>query len=141
MIFIKISFKYGDSTDTHPLRIEVFEGEQGFVDDVDDIDKIAWHLAIFDGNEIIGCARLFSEDDKTLYHAGRIAVKKNRRSEGIGFKIMELLKEKAIEIGADSLVLSSQMQAAGFYEKCGYEKDGEIYLDQDCPHIDMVLKL
>ncbi len=138
---MEISFKYGDCGETYPLRLEVFEVEQGFVDDADDIDKIAWHLAIFDNDEIIGCARLFTQEDNSEYHIGRIAVKKSRRSEGIGYKIMDAAKAKVIELGAKTLVLSSQMHASGFYEKCGYEKRGEIYLDQDCPHIDMFLCL
>ncbi len=138
---MEILMKYGDCTDTLPLRHEVFELEQGFTDDVDEIDKIAWHVAICENGDTIGCARLFCENDSDEYHAGRIAVKKSRRGDRLGVKIMDIIKDKAIEIGAKKLLLSSQMHAVGFYEKCGYERVGKIYLDQDSPHIDMVLSL
>ena len=32
-------------------------------------------------------------------------------------------------------MLSGQVRVAGFYEKLGYIKQGETYLDEGCPHI------
>lgn len=44
------------------------------------------------------------------------------------------------EIGfkqTDTIYLSAQLQAKGFYEKLGYLAYGDEYMDEHCPHIMM----
>lgn len=122
------------------IRAEVFVEEQGFVDEFDETDGTCLHLVLFDGDAPIATGRLFCESGNT-YAAGRIAVKKNYRGKNIGAEVMRLLEEKAKELGAEILAVSSQCRAQGFYEKSGYTASGEIYLDQFCPHIHMEKKL
>lgn len=123
------------------IRQTVFVDEQGFIDEFDEIDKIAVHGVMYDGNKPVATFRAFREDGSDEYHIGRIAVVKEYRGTGIGLALMEKAKEKIEELGGKEIVLSSQMQAKGFYEKAGYTGEGEVYLDQDCPHILMRMKL
>lgn len=127
--------------DAMDIRITVFVDEQGFVDEFDHIDKIAVHGVMYDDEKPVGTFRIFNEDGGKSYHIGRIAVLKEYRGSGVGLALMEAAKEKISELGGEEIVLSSQMQAKGFYEKAGYVAQGEVYLDQHCPHIDMSLKL
>lgn len=127
--------------DAMDIRITVFVDEQGFVDEFDEIDRIAVHGVMYDGEKPVGTFRLFNEDGGKEYHIGRIAVIKEYRAKGVGLALMEAAKNKIIELGGEEIVLSSQMQAKGFYEKAGYIPEGEEYLDQHCPHIDMRMKL
>lgn len=118
------------------IRGEVFVDEQGFADEFDDTDGICQHLVLFDEDAPIATGRIFPQSENT-YAAGRIAVKKEYRGKNIGMEVMRLLEEKAAELGADTVAVSAQCRARGFYEKAGYTASGETYLDQFCPHIHM----
>lgn len=120
------------------LRREVFIDEQGFQNEFDEIDPIAWHVLISDGGTPCGTGRTFeSPIGSGCYHLGRIAVKKSYRKHHIGSLILKNLEEKAADLGARELRLSAQIQAQGFYEKNGYQAYGPVYPDEHVPHIDM----
>ena len=123
------------------IRTEVFCDEQGFIEEFDSIDGIAVHVVAYVDGEPAATGRVFSEGDENIRHIGRVAVRKKFRSLNIGAGIMERLEQKAREHGAEYTELSSQCQARGFYEKCGYIAEGDIYMDQHCPHILMRKKL
>ena len=86
-------------------------------------------------NHPVGCCRLYKQENE--YHIGRIAVLKPYRGKGYGEKILLNAERVAKEKGADSISLSAQVRASGFYEKLGYKKHGEIYFDEYCEHIAM----
>ena len=72
-----------------------------------------------------------------LYHIGRVAVRKKFRGRALGRAVMEALEREARVRGGEKIVLSAQLRAAGFYERLGYHRVGEVYLDESCPHIRM----
>ena len=39
--------------------------------------------------------------------------------------------------GADEIILHSQIQAEGFYEKLGFKRVGEVFLEEGIEHITM----
>ena len=47
------------------------------------------------------------------------------------------LEAEMQKLGAKQFKVSAQVRAAGFYEKLGYVRRGEEYLDEYCPHVDM----
>ena len=118
------------------LRDLIFVQEQRFYDDVEEIDNTAWHLVVYEDGKLMGCARLFFEEEGVL-HAGRIAVRKEYRGKHRGSLIMSELEKKALEIGAQKIILGAQYQAVPFYEKQGYTVCSEEYLDQGYPHFNM----
>ena len=117
------------SDDAFFVRASVFMVEQGFQVEFDDTDNISWHLAVYDGDEPIGAARIFLGEDKV----GR----------KLGDKILEACEQKIVELakGPAQAHLSAQVQAKGFYKKHGYTESGEEYLDEFCPHISMTKQL
>ena len=121
------------------IREDVFLTEQGFSTEYDDIDKIAYHFVAYDGDMPIATARLYG--DENPYHIGRVAVVREYRSKGIGTYVMKEAEKFAKEQGISSLVLSAQVRASAFYRKCGYNEYGDEYMDEFCPHIDMLKKL
>ena len=135
-IRVKISKGLKDVPEAMYIRQTVFVDEQGFIDEFDDIDEIAFHVLIFDGDKAVATGRVFLDEEKH-WHAGRIAVLAEYRKQHMGARVMEALEECAKHQGADEIVLSAQMQAVGFYEKVGYENLGELHYDQGCPHITM----
>lgn len=120
------------------VREAVFEGEQGFRDEFDDIDGTALFAAVYDGDRAIATGRTFpKEGDPETYVFGRICVLSAYRGRGIGNTVMEALEQLARGAGARCGYLSAQVQARGFYEKLGYAAHGDVYLDEHCPHIAM----
>lgn len=127
--------------DCFAIRKKVFMEEQGFSNEFDDIDHIAWHLLVREDGRPIATARLFAEGEGRIWHCGRICVLPEYRGGGIGLVIMRAMEQKALELGARELELSAQLQAAGFYERAGFIREGETYMDEHCPHVTMKKKL
>lgn len=133
MIIIKVTNAL--SEDEKMIRETVFIEEQKFKIEFDDTDDIATHIVMYLDNQPVGCCRLYKQENE--YHIGRIAVLKPYRGKGYGEKILLNAERVAKEKGADSISLSAQVRASGFYEKLGYKKHGEIYFDEYCEHIAM----
>lgn len=120
------------------IRREVFIVEQNVPENMewDGLDENAIHLLAFDEDKAIGCARILCGGI-----IGRMAVLADYRRLGIG---SELLKH-AIGIchlrGWQSLSLSAQTHAIGFYEMSGFIVSSGVYLDAGIPHCDMALHL
>lgn len=124
------------------IRTAVFIEEQGFQQEFDEIDHTAYHLIIYENNNPIANGRLYKDTSKeNAYIIGRLAVIKTHRNKHLGAKLMMLLEAQAKKLQATKISLSAQCQAQKFYEKLGYIPQGEIYLDEHCPHIHMEKKL
>jgi predicted GNAT family N-acyltransferase len=119
------------------IRVRVFVDEQGFEDEFDDIDDRAWHIEGWDQQRPVAVGRMFESDQPGVYTIGRIAVIREWRQKNIGKAVMEALQDHARQQGAHAVELSAQCSAAGFYEKLGYVRVGDVYMDQFCPHIKM----
>lgn len=123
------------------VRHTVFIEEQGFEEEIDEIDgTIAHHLQVFDGVRAIAAGRVFPEKG-TCWHIGRVAVLAPYRKQGIGRLVMQQLEAHARECGAAQTILSAQCHAIDFYKKCGYTQKGEVYYEESCPHVLMVKDL
>ncbi len=128
-----------NTTDAFYVRAVVFMAEQGFKNEFDELDARSWHVIVYDHGEPIGTGRVYQKDGQ--WHAGRIAVIENYRGKGVGRVIMDQLHNKVRELGGSSVLLSAQVEKQGFYKRQGYKPQGETYLDEHCPHIDMVKEL
>ena len=121
------------------IREEVFVREQGFREEFDTVDNSACHIVLFlDGKAVAPC-RYFS--DGGSYKVGRIAVLKNYRGRNFGSAVLLEAEKQIAMLGGRSVILHSQLQACGFYEKLGYVPYGEIEPEEGCPHIWMKKEL
>lgn len=121
-----------------PIREEVFIQEQGFSNEFDEIDAIAWHARCLWDGELAGTIRVFAQPGQPgWYHLGRLCVKCSLRGEHLGAGLMQQAEQKVRELGGTAILLSAQTHARPFYEKLGYTAHGEEYLDEHCPHIEM----
>ncbi|KAJ2309336.1 hypothetical protein IWW54_003787 [Coemansia sp. RSA 2705] len=114
------------------LRIHVFVDIQKFPldEEVDEYDQHALHF-------VIGTLRVVTvgEDAKI----GRVVVAPEYQGRGLGKR---LLDEVEVHLAASGeftqckrMKLGSQYDKRGFYEKCGYQAQGDIYDELGCPHI------
>ena len=118
-------------------REEVFVREQGFREEFDGIDQFATHIVLFDGEKAVGTCRLFSQGSRRDYRVGRVAVRADYRGRGLGKMLMDVAEEQIRKLGGASITLSGQVRVADFYERLGYCRQGEEYLDEGCPHVKM----
>lgn len=132
-IKIVVSKNISVRKDAFEIRKSVFIDEQGFFDEPDSIDEIAWHAAAYDGDKVVGCGRMFPEYEGR-YHIGRIAVLKEYRGMDIGTAIMNAFEKTAANESIYCIVLSAQRRARDFYLKLGYEAVGDEYLEEGYPH-------
>ncbi len=121
------------------LRLSVFVDEQNVPPEIeiDGEDEAAIHIIALDENATVGCARiLLSERDA---HIGRLAVRKDRRGEGIGAAICRFAVSLCRERGYEYIWLNAQLHAAGFYERLGFARCGETFIEAGIEHIKMEL--
>lgn len=124
----------------YKLRISVFVVEQNCpYQEVDDIDKNAYHLYLIENNDILAYARVFSIDDSTMA-IGRVIATKRRC--GLGSNILQaainLAKEQKL---AKKIIIEAQTYAKPFYEKQGFYQISDEFLEDGIPHIKMKLDL
>ncbi len=120
------------------LRMVVFVDEQGFVDDIDAIDKIATHLVMNnDVGEPIATCRVFPTEIEGVYSLGRFCVRRDHRGQRVGETLLTAAEKEVVAQGGTMLTLHSQLHAKGFYEKNGYTAEGEIEYEQGQPHVFM----
>lgn len=132
----KISHGKENFTDASLIRQLVFVEEQSFENEFDEIDESAYHLVIYLDNKAIATGRMYQKDHETMI-LGRIATIKEYRKIDLGSKVVFTLENEAKKLGYINVELSAQQRAQRFYEKLGYQIEGEVYYDEWCPHITM----
>lgn len=117
------------------VRFEVFVDEQGVPEELelDEDDPRSVHFVAKDAaGRVIGCARLLPDG-----HIGRLAVRKSHRGCGAGGRILAAVLECARSAGFARVVLNAQTHAQGFYERYGFEAEGEVFLEAGIEHVTM----
>ena len=134
---------FDDATDEiMALRREVFIVEKNVPEEeeLDGREKEHIHFGMYDGETLIACLRAQAVEDGLL-HIGRIAVRMERRGEGLGRTLLEYLFSYAKEKGFAAVELSAMDSAEGFYKKLGFIPEGEYYPEAGIPHIYMKKEL
>ncbi len=121
-------------------RAEIFVVEQDCpYQDLDNKDLNAWHVWFEDEAGIAAYCRVLDKgvsypDEGSI---GRVITV--RRGTGLGYKVMmEGIRVAEEKFGQTSLRISAQQYAQGFYEKCGFVRASEPYLEDDIPHVQMI---
>ncbi len=129
------------------IRRRVFVDEQSVPPELewDGLDGEAEHFVAFQttANEIaagsceqvVGTARLRTVDGYAK--AERVAVLESHRQHGVGRSLMEALEQRAIECGLHQIRLSAQVRVLPFYERLGYSRHGEVFLEAGIEHLAM----
>jgi ElaA protein len=153
----------------HQLRQQVFVVEQKCpYPDADGADSAATHVwitlpvavlqalppikdaplvLIDESTAMVGVARMFPPAYKHKGAVlGRIACHQAVRGSGMGKHLMSYLIEKVGEVwypttqgGSVLIYISAQVYLRRFYEGFGFVAQGESYLEDDIPHMDMIL--
>lgn len=123
----------------YKLRTAVFVVEQNCpYQEVDDWDLQAVHLFVKNANQLVAYCRLIPQDDGV--HLGRVLVASTARGTGLA----KTLVTKAIEYCQQHFThqpihAQAQSYLQAFYQDFGFQAVSDIYLEDNIPHLDMVL--
>jgi predicted GNAT family N-acyltransferase len=123
------------------LRSHVFCEEQGvsFEADQDGRDPEATHIVAVDDGTVIGTCRLLFRG--AVARLGRLAVKRERRGDGVAAAILQEADRVAVGAGAESIALHAQTYALALYEAAGYREHGPTFTDEGIEHVAMEKRL
>lgn len=121
-------------------RAEVFMLGQGIIcQDMDDLDYQSCHFFLWENDRAAAYMRAFykSEGDVRI---GRVLALNKR--QGVGSQLMNnALQYIKNNMPCDKISVNSQTQAVGFYEKFGFERISDEFMEEGVPHIKMQLSL
>ncbi|MCX7545726.1 GNAT family N-acetyltransferase [Marinicella gelatinilytica] len=124
----------------YQLRQQVFIIEQNCpYADIDEADLDAWHICHQDAQNLDAYARILT-DKAGDFHIGRVVVSADKRKQGLG----QALMKAAIKVCRDAatnrnIIISAQSYLARFYRALGFVETGDYYLEDNIPHMQMVL--
>lgn len=123
-------------------RVKVFVVEQTCpYQEIDEDDKVAKHIILKnDDNQIMAYTRIINRVDYVTF--GRVLVVKEFRGQELGKKIVELTLAEINQLNLKKdIKISAQNYLTDFYGCFGFEVISDVYLEDDIPHIDMLLKV
>lgn len=136
------------------LRQRVFVQEQGVPVELehDDLDALCDHAVAVRAGAVVGTGRLVpgrvSHDGALLVDpqdrtrtVGRMAVAPEERGTGVGRLVLTALEQRAAALGVRRVELHAQVEARGFYERCGYATVGEPFVEAGILHVTMARDL
>lgn len=124
------------------IRQAVFIFEQQVPEELE-IDKWDTHpdtthvLLVDEQGTPAGTAR-FRPYGNGIVKIERVAVLASRRQCGAGRVIMEAIEKAAVTAGYHMMKLGAQLQARPFYQRLGFQAQGDEYMDAGIEHIDMI---
>lgn len=133
-----------DFHDLVQLRINVFVVEQNCpYPELDDKDLTVFHVFGKINNQVVAVARLLPKGiSYSEWSIGRVATHGNFRKLNLGNQLMDYCHQQIEKLaGNDSIRISAQLYLEKFYTNHGYKKVGEMYLEDDIPHIEMLRTL
>ncbi|MGX7203389.1 GNAT family N-acetyltransferase [Enterococcus plantarum] len=129
--------------DAVKIRRHVFMLEQGVPGEIelDKYEAVCIHFVLYDDdNEAIATCRLLPLE-QNLIKLQRMAVKKGYRGKDYGRLIVKNAEQFSKEQGYNTITLGAQITALGFYERMGYVKEGDMFLDANIEHYQMTKSL
>lgn len=124
------------------LRSEVFIIEQHCnYQDVDGKDLKCHHLMAWDGDNLVAYTRILPPGISFAEASiGRVLTSPRYRRIGAGITLMQKSIEKVYETyGKQPIRIGAQLYLKKFYESFGFVKDSDEYLEDEIPHIEMLL--
>ena len=99
----------------------------------------AQHLWIEDAGEIVCYLRVNPAGSRFLEPSlGRIVTKKSHRNHGYAEKLIKKAIDLVCEKESRAIRISAQCYLEKYYEKFGFIKASEEYLEDNIPHIEML---
>ena len=117
------------------LRNEILRKPLGMVLDEEELlkEKNEILIAAFEEDSMLGCCMLVKENERDC-RLRQMAVLNTLRGKGVGRAIMGFAENIARDRGFKRMVMHARASALGFYEKLGYKRIGDEFIEITIPH-------
>lgn len=136
--------------DALKLRVDVFVVEQTcYYPDLDseenqlDRHQDTIHLLGYQGSTLVAYLRVLAQGQSynDYISIGRVATAKHARGSGLGHELMsEGLKVCQQHFANQDIKISAQEHLIKYYQRHGFEQVSAMYLEDNIPHIAMVIE-
>ena len=116
-----------------PLGLEVTDEEL-------EQERSDYHLVCREDGRVVGCLVLAPRSGDEV-RMRQVAVSPEAQGRGIGRSLTEFAEDFARRQGFARMTLHARTTAVRFYEKLGYERVGEEFVEVTIPHWTMQKKL
>jgi len=136
---IKFQFKNTELMKTaHNIRHEVFVIGQNCPEEIEwEFEEESTHFLVFDNKEAVATARHRETDNG--YKLERFAVLESERGNGYGHIVLKAILEDLSNFNGN-IYMHAQLDVIPFYEKMGFEKEGDLFIEANITHYKMSLK-
>src|ERR1043165_348796 len=103
-------------------------------------EKNNMHIAAYEDERMLGCCMLVEEGTQTV-RLRQMAVVNDVQGKGIGRALMQFAENLARDRGYKRITMHARKNAIGFYERMGYRKVGDEFMEITIPHYVMEKEL
>jgi len=124
------------------LREDILRKPLGFTFTPDEVESEKDNILIgaFEDDRMLGCCMLVEETSETV-RLRQMAVSNDLQGKGIGRALMQFAENIARDHGYKVIMMHARKHATGFYEKMGYKKKGNEFIEITIPHFVMEKQL
>lgn len=124
------------------LREDILRKPLGFTFTPDEIEgeKDNMLIGAFEDDRMLGCCMLVEEKPQMI-RLRQMAVLNDLQGKGVGRALMQFAENIARDHGYKVIMMHARKHATGFYEKMGYKKKGDEFIEVTIPHFVMEKQL
>ena len=137
--FLEISYNTKHYKEACRLRDDILRKPLGMSLYDQNLEEEKDHIHIIgksSNDEVLAYLQFRLLDDNTA-KMQQVAVRKKNQANGIGRRLVNHSEQFIKNIGVKFIVLHAREPVIGFYEKLGYQKIGEKFLEVTIPHYKM----
>lgn len=130
--------------EAYKIRFRVFVDEQSVPAEIekDEFDLTATHVLLLEDDKAVATGRIFADAEQpSVARLGRVAVLPELRGAGFGRSVCEKLLELAREQGFARVMLHAQLQVEGLYQRMGFKRCGNEFVEAGIMHVEMEIGL
>lgn len=127
------------------IRRNVFINEMGVpesieLDELDTLGSPCEHVLVLYNSKPVGTARCNLISDSEL-KIQRFCFLPQHRKNGFGKRLLEFIESEFSKRGFNYFYLEAKFAVYEFYEKCGYKKVSDVFIEANVPHVKMEKRL
>ena len=136
---IKFQFENRELMKTaHNIRHKVFVIGQNCPEEIEwEFEEESTHFLVLDNKEAVATAR--HRETNNGYKLERFAVLESKRGNGYGHIVLKAILEDLSNFNGN-IYIHAQLDVIPFYEKMGFEKEGDLFEEANITHYKMSLK-
>ncbi|WP_010499246.1 GNAT family N-acetyltransferase, partial [Ligilactobacillus acidipiscis] len=107
----------------------------------DKADEKAIHVLLKREDKLVAYTRIVPHTDQVHISFGRVLVVKEYRKHELGRKVVQAtLNQIQKQFPAKEIKIQAQSYLQNFYSSFGFSPVSDVYLEDNIPHLDMILK-